>query len=202
MLLSLPTLKDIQANDPYTYEALVKIQAAVNSLLAQISPQSAAAGAPGGVSQPPLKPTPQAVLPAIENPGGAWSNAGFCLFGNPNIGRSHSNLTDASPSLTVSGFASFATFRTALVLNAVSSVARNDGADLVTVEYSTDGGVTWNKVSSFFPTASTFAQRLDAIPLPGTQDFTRIQWRLRRLTNSRPPRLPLSRPRIMETELM
>src|SRR2546422_1896234 len=101
MLLSLPTLKDIQANDPYTYEALVKIQAAVNSLLAQIAPLSAAAGAPG-VSQPPLKPTPQAVLPAIENSGGTWSNAGFCLFGNPNIGRSHSNLTDASPSLTVS----------------------------------------------------------------------------------------------------
>src|SRR3989449_2759898 len=119
MLLSLPTLKDIQANDPYTYEALVKIQAAVNSLLAQIAPLSAAAGAPG-VSQPPLKPTPQAVLPAIENSGGTWSNAGFCLFGNPNIGRSHSNLTDASPSLTVSGFASFAIFRTALVLNAVS----------------------------------------------------------------------------------
>src|SRR5437879_3706604 len=94
MLLSLPTLKDIQANDPYTYEALVKIQAAVNSLLAQISPQSAAAGVSGGVSQPPLKPTPQAVLPAIENSGGAWSNAGFCLFGNPNIGRSHSNRSE------------------------------------------------------------------------------------------------------------
>src|SRR5437879_4590638 len=163
MLLSLPTLKDIQANDPYTYEALVKIQAAVNSLLAQIAPLSAAAGAPG-VSQPPLKPTPQAVLPAIENSGGTWSNAGFCLFGNPNIGRSHSNLTDASPSLTVSGFASFAIFRTALVLNAVSSVARNDGADLVTVEYSTDGRVTWNKVSSFFPTSVEYSTVTKSAP--------------------------------------
>ena len=202
MLLSLPTLKDIQANDPYTYEALVKIRAAVNSLLAQIAPLSATAGALGGVSQPPLKPTPQAVLPAIENPGGAWSNAGFCLFGNPNIGRSHSNLTDANPSLTVSGFASFATFRTALVLNAVSSVARNDGADLVTVEYSTDGGVTWNKVSSFFPTANTFAQRLDAIPLPSTQDVTKIQVRLRMLTNSAPHTVTLFAPRMIETVLM
>src|SRR2546426_10404165 len=103
MLLSLPTLKDIQANDPYTYEALVKIQAAVNSLLAQISPQSAAAGVSGGVSQPPLKPTPQAGLPAIENSGRALGNAGFRLFGNPNYCRSHSHLTAASPNLNGRG---------------------------------------------------------------------------------------------------
>ncbi len=199
MLLSLPTLKDIQANDPYTFEALVKIQAAVNSLIAQITPQGTATT---GVSQPPLKPTPQAVLPATENTGGTWSNAGYCLFGNPNIGRSHTNLTDATPSLTVSGFASFATFRTALVLNAVSSVARNDGGDLVTVEYSTDGSVTFNKVSNFFPTANTFAQRLDAIPLPSTQDVTKIQVRIRMLSNSAAHTVTLFAPRMIETVLM
>ena len=120
-LLSLPTLKDIQANDPFTAEALEKIRTFVNALA-----QPAFGGPSAG------KTTVQAVFPATETTAGTWSNPGHCLFGNPNIGRAHTTIGEASPSLAISGFASFPAaggLRTALQVQIPSSCTVNASSE-------------------------------------------------------------------------
>ncbi len=166
-LLNLPTLKYIQADDPFTAEALEKIRTFVNAL----APTPTQVGA--------AKTTVQVVGPATETAAGTWSNPGYCLFGNPNIGRAHSTVAEASPSLIISGFASFATLRTALQVQIPSSCAVNASNDTVTLEYSLDGGTNWTAI---YTLATTFARRVDPVPLPPTQDLSKFQIRLRTTT--------------------
>ena len=165
-LLSLPTLKDIQANDPFTAEALEKIRTFVNALA---QPVTASAG----------KTTVQAVFPATETSAGTWSNPGHCLFGNPNIGRAHTTVAEASPSLVISGFASFAMLRAALQVQIPSSCTVNASSDTVTLDYSLDGGTNWTAI---YTLNTTFARRVDLLPLAPTQDLSKFQVRLRTTT--------------------
>ena len=167
-LLSLPTLKDIQANDSFTAEALEKIRTFVNALA-----QPAFGGPSAG------KTTVQAVFPATETTAGTWSNPGHCLFGNPNIGRAHTTVAEASPSLVLSGFASFAMLRTALQVQIPSSCTVNASSDTVTLYYSLDGGTNWTAI---YTLNTPFARRVDLLPLAPTQDLSKVQLRLRTTT--------------------
>ncbi len=171
-MLRVPQLKKLQQEEPYLYEALQKIVGAVNSLGNRVGVDPApASGSPPGTG----KTAEQAILPATEGAVGTWSNAGYCLFGNPNLGRTHTALTDATPSLAISGFATFNTSRTALRLEVSSACSNNVGEDPVTLDYSLDGGATFTPV---YTQTGTFAKRLDKIALASGQDPTQVQVRL------------------------
>ncbi len=162
--LSLPTLKDIQANDPFTAEALEKIRTFVNALV------PAAAG------------KAQVVFPATETVAGTWSNPGYCLFGNPNIGRAHTTVAEASPSLVLSGFASSpgaSGRRSDLRVQIPSSCTVNASSDTLTLDYSLDAGVNWTVI---YTLKTAFGLRVDLLPLVPTQDLSKFQIRLRTTT--------------------
>ncbi|GEM_PF-3089568 len=196
-MLRVPQLKKLQQEEPYLYEALKKIVGAVNTLGQKLNVDPAPAGgaSQAAVTSAATKTIEQPILPALEGAGGTWSNPSFCVFGNPNTSRSHSALTDGSPSLTVSGFYSPATSRSALRIEVSSQCGRNDSGDPVTLDYSLDAGATFIPV---FTIGGTFARRVDKIQLPPAQDVSRVQVRLRMTVSDR-HNITLYGPRLVET---
>lgn len=196
-MLKVPQLKKVQSEDPYLYEALKRIVGAVNSLGQKIGVDPAPA--PGTMGTPAAagvtKTVEQPILPGFEAAGGTWSNANFCLFGNPNTGRPHSVLTDGAPSLTLGGFASTATSRSALRIEVATSCSRNNGDDPVTLDYSLDGGATFVLV---YTLSTTFAKRFDKIQLSAAQDPAKVQVRLRMLVSDLHT-IQMYAPRLVET---
>ena len=196
-MLRVPQLKKVQSEDPYLYEALKRIVGAVNSLGQKVGVDPAPAPGTMGTAAAPVttKTSEQPILPGFEAAAGTWNNANFCLFGNPNTGRSHAVLTDGAPSMTLSGFASDAPSRSALRIEVHSSCSRNDGGDPVTLDYSVDGGATFVTV---YTLSTTFAKRFDKIQLSATQDPTKVQVRLRMIVSDRHT-ITLYGPRLVET---
>jgi len=196
-MLRVPQLKKVQSEDPYLYEALKKIVGAVNSLGQKVGVDPAPA--PGTMGTPAAagvtKTVEQPILPGFEAAAGTWNNANFCLFGNPNVSRQHSVLTDGAPSMTLSGFASDAPSRSALRIEVHSSCSRNDSGDPVTLDYSLDGGVTFVTV---YTLSTTFAKRFDKIQLSANQDPAKVQVRLRMIVSDRHT-ITLYGPRLVET---
>jgi len=195
-MLRVPQLKKVQSEDPYLYEALKRIVGAVNSLGQKVGVDPAPAPGTAGMAAPATtKTVEQPILPGFEAAAGTWSNANFCLFGNPNTGRSHAVLTDGAPSMTLSGFASDAPSRSALRIEVHSSCSRNDSGDPVTLDYSLDGGVTFVTV---YTLSTTFAKRFDKIQLSANQDPAKVQVRLR-MTVSDLHTIQMFAPRLVET---
>jgi len=196
-MLRVPQLKKVQSEDPYLYEALKRIVGAVNSLGQKVGVDPAPA--PGTMGTPAAagvtKTVEQPILPGFEAAAGTWSNANFCLFGNPNTGRTHAVLTDGGPSLTLGGFASTATARSALRIEVATSCSRNNGQDPVTLDYSLDGGVTFVLV---YTLSTTFAKRFDKIQLSAGQDPAKVQVRLRMLVSDAHT-ITMFGPRLVET---
>ena len=91
-------------------------------------------------------------------------------------------MAEASPSLVLSGFASFPATggtRTALQVQIPSSCTVNASSDTVTLDYSLDGGTNWTAI---YTLNTTFARRVDLLPLAPTQDLSKVQLRLRTTT--------------------
>src|SRR5712692_4617077 len=195
-MLRVPQLKKVQSEDPYLYEALKRLVGAVNSLGQKVGVDPAPAPGTAGMAAPTTtKTTEQPILPGFEAAAGTWSNANFCLFGNPNTSRLHSSLSDGAPSLTLGGFASDAPSRSALRIEVHSSCSRNDSGDPVTLDYSLDGGVTFVTV---YTLSTTFAKRFDKIQLSANQDPAKVQVRLRMIVSDRHT-MTLYGPRLVET---
>jgi hypothetical protein len=198
-MLRVPQLKKVQSEDPYLYEALKRIVGAVNSLGQKVgvdpAPAPGMTGTAGSAGAAATRTVEQPILPGFEAAAGNWSNANFCLFGNPNTGRSHSVLTDGAPSMAVSGFSSDATSRSALRIEVHSSCSRNNGGDPVALDYSVDGGATFVLV---YTLSATFAKRFDKIQLSAAQDPAKVQVRLR-MTVSDVHTITLYGPRLVET---
>ncbi len=191
-MLRVPQLKKLQQQEPYLYEALQRIVGAVNSLGNRLGVDPAPVL---GAAAATAKTVEQSILPASGAAVGTWTNAGYCLFGNANLGRTHTVLTDATPSLVIAGFATPSTSRTALRLEVASACTQNVGGDPVTLDYSLDGGATFTPL---YTQRATFAQRLDNIPLAPGQDVTRVQVRLR-MSVSAAHTLTLFAPRLIES---
>ena len=191
-MLQVPQLKKLQYDEPYLYEALHKIVGAVNSLGNRVGVDAAPAS---GSAAPTANTVEQPILPATEGAVGTWTLAGYCLFGNPNLGRTHTVLTDPTPSLGVSGFATDNTSRTALRIEVHSACSRNDAGDPVTLDYSLDGGATFTPV---YTQTGTFAKRLDKISLSPGQDPAQVQVRLR-MSVSDLHSITLFAPRLIES---
>src|SRR5713101_326351 len=196
-MLRVPQLKKVQSEDPYLYEALKRLVGAVNALGQKIgvdpapAPGTMGTAAAAGVT----KTAEQSILPGFEAAAGTWNNPNFCLFGNPNVSRQHSVLTDGAPSLTLGGFASTATARSALRIEVASSCSRNNGDDPVTLDYSLDGGATFAPV---YTLGSTFPRRLDKIQPPANQDPAKLEVRLR-MTVIDLHTIQMYAPRLIET---
>jgi len=198
-MLRVPQLKKVQSEDPYLYEALKRIVGAVNSLGQKVgvdpAPAPGTMGTAAAAAAGATKTVEQPILPGFEAAAGTWSNPNFCLFGNPNTGRTHAVLTDGAPSLTLSGFASDATSRSALRIEVHSSCSRNNGEDPVTLDYSVDGGATFVLV---YTLSTTFAKRFDKIQLSAAQDPAKVQVRLR-MSVSDLHTIQMYAPRLVET---